>query len=87
VRAPTFKEVNMSDTPEKDKYIKWYEDEKKKGLVDLKFTTCSVFGDEVDKNLTTEDVYKELNAINDAITQGKYTVVAEFNAGGEEEIF
>ena len=52
--------------PQEKKFTEWFEQEKKKGLVDLKVS--------VDETLTSvdrEEFFGELNDMNEAIAQGK----------------
>ena len=78
--------------PEKQKYLKWLKEEKAKGLVDIKPTFNYNYYDldkgilSLPKGITEEDIYKELNAINDALTKGKFKTVAHFNAKGKSLI-
>ena len=53
---------------EEAKYRKWFEEEKKKGLVDIKIFP----NHETIRGADKESVYKELNEINDAIAKGDY---------------
>ena len=56
---------------EKEKYLKWYEEEKKKGLEDVKFFPNAMLGLPVG---TEEEIYKELNEMNSSpgIVTGRY---------------
>ena len=77
----------MSETPEKDKYLKWFNDEKAKGLKDIKFAFApdwyTADGVKAPEGTTTEDLYRELNIINDVLADGDYKVVAEFDGKGK----
>lgn len=52
----------MSDTPEKDKFLAWFEDEKDKGLIDIKLTPTPFY----EGGYTEEEAYAELNRMNEA---------------------
>lgn len=76
----------MSGTPEKDKYLAWFREEQKKGLRDIKFVfDPSWYKDDgtiqAPEGTNTEDLYRELNAIQDAVVRGDSAVVAECRAG------
>lgn len=51
--------------PEEEKFNKWFEAEKKKGLEDFKLTTSRLPGDPP-LDVNREEFYKELNEINNA---------------------
>ena len=79
----------MSDTPEKDKYLKWYKKEQEEnGLISARPTFNFDWYDpenetiKAPEGVTEEDIYKELNDINDAMDRGDYTVVAEVRSDG-----
>lgn len=50
---------------EEKRFINWYEEEKEKGLLDLKFCVNDV------SQTTKEDFFREANAIISAIESGK----------------
>lgn len=77
----------MSNTPEKDKYLAWHKKATEEdGLVSLSVTSekalANFLGEEYTKNITSEEVYRELNEINDAIAEGKCEVIAEVGPDG-----
>jgi len=59
---------------EKEKYLEWDKREEAKGLKDV-----HVFGNInfVGEKIAEEDLYKEFNAMNDAIDRGDYTNYTE----------
>ena len=59
---------------EKEKYLEWVKREEAKGLVDV-----NIFGNLklVGESVTEEDLYREMNAINDAKDRGDYTHYTE----------
>ena len=59
---------------EQSKFEQWFEEQKNDGLIDFKVTlNPSVIG----SNMPIETIFKELNAMNDAIARGDYTVPVE----------
>ncbi len=56
---------------EKEKFNKWLEKEKEKGLIDIKLHPINK------KNIDSEEVYADLNKMNDAYAKGNYTVITE----------
>ena len=59
--------------PEQQKYLKWWVEETKKGLLDVK-----LFGNpEGIAGKDTEEVFKELNEINDKLASGDFEEVEE----------
>lgn len=71
----------MSDRnrPEQQKYLKWWVEETKKGLVDVKI--CLKPCDR-DRNVTSEEIFKELNMINDAMANGECEKVVACDIDG-----
>ena len=64
--------------PEEAKLTKWFNEQKTKGLVDMKVTTSSAFDNiqncqSVKCSKTREELCRELNAMNDAIANGECT--------------
>lgn len=54
---------NLTETA---KFLRWYEAEKQKGLVDIHF-----FPGNITSTTTQEDFFREVNLVNDLNTQGK----------------
>ena len=65
--------------PEEIKFTNWFNEEKKKGLVDLKVTKNPFSTTTLDR----ETICKELNAMNDAIANGDYHILTPKDFGGE----
>ena len=76
----------MSRMSEKEKFQAWLEQEKAKGLVDFKFTPSWLFRENVPLGLTVEDICRDLNKINEAISQGKARRLTSVDFGEEESI-
>jgi hypothetical protein len=53
---------------ETEEYVRWYENEKKNGLIDIKF----VPGDSITRDTTREDFAAENNRVNRLIVQNKF---------------
>lgn len=59
---------------EKEKYLEWVKREEAKGLIDVHVTgNLNLIGTTV----VEEDLYREMNAMNDAIDRGDYTNYTE----------
>lgn len=76
----------MSRMSEKEKFKVWLEQEKANGLVDFKFTPSWLFRENVPPGLTVEDICRDLNKINEAISQGKTRRLTAVDFGEEESI-
>lgn len=74
--------------PEEEKLTKWFNNQKQKGLVDMKVTTSSAFDNivncqSVKCSVTREELCRELNAMNEAIEKGECTRLTPKDYGDE----
>ena len=76
--------------PEQQKYLSWFKEAKEEGLVSVSVTSekalAKFLGEEYTKNISSEDIYKELNEINDALARGDFETVAHFDVKGNSLI-
>lgn len=56
---------------EKEKFLAWYEEQKKNGLIDMKI--CPNMQDGIPPGTTEEDIFAALNAMNAAVAEGRVT--------------
>ncbi len=71
----------MTQKTEKQKFVEWYEDQKKnhgltyyKPIVDIDLETGRPI---LPEGTTEEDIYRAMNALNDAVARGAYKEVTD----------